>query len=114
MLATAFVLVFNIMSLSTYTPVIYGEEIPEESCEDILDCVLVVYTAGAIGDDMDELVMGRFIFDIIFVVFMEMLFGNLISGVMLDSFGELKEQDSERDEDKNGFCYICGMAKEDV
>lgn len=90
MLATAFVLVFNILSLSTYTPVIYGEDIPEESCEDILDCVLVVYTAGAIGDDMDELVIGRFIFDIVFVVFMEMLFGNLISGVMLDSFGELK------------------------
>lgn len=63
---------------------------------------------------MDQLVMGRFIFDIVFVVFMEMLFGNLISGVMLDSFGELKEQDGERDEDKNGFCYICGMAKEDV
>lgn len=43
---------------------------------------------------MDELHIDRFIFDIIFNVFMNMLFSNLISGVMLDAFSELKEKDS--------------------
>lgn len=87
MLAAAFILVFNILSLSTYTPVIYGDGIPEDqACEDIMDCVLVVYTSGAIGDDMDTLVWGRFLFDMVYVVFMELLFANLISGIMLDAF----------------------------
>lgn len=52
MLAAVFVLVFNVLSLSTYVPVIYEDELPEESCSNILECVLTVYTSGAIGDDM--------------------------------------------------------------
>lgn len=40
LLAAAFILVFNIMSFSTYTPVIYEDDIPEEACETILECVL--------------------------------------------------------------------------
>lgn len=63
---------------------------------------------------MDTLIWGRFIFDIIYVVFMEMLFGNLVSGIMLDAFAELKSQDKDRDEDKKGQCYICSMTVQDV
>jgi len=33
MLAGAFILVFNVLSLSTYTHVIWEEDFPEESCE---------------------------------------------------------------------------------
>ena len=40
LLATAFILVFNVLSFSTYTSVIYEEDIPEEPCVDILNCVL--------------------------------------------------------------------------
>ena len=40
LLATGFILVFNVLSFSTYSAVIYEEEIPEESCDTILDCVL--------------------------------------------------------------------------
>jgi hypothetical protein len=49
-----------------------------------------VYTSGAIGDDMDELYVGRFFFDTLYVVFMEMLFQNLVGGMMIDTFGGLK------------------------
>ena len=51
-LATVFILVFNVVSLNTYAPVLWGDDIPEESCEDIIDCVLAMYTGGAIGGDM--------------------------------------------------------------
>lgn len=53
----------------------------------------------------------RFSFDIVFTVFMEMLFQNIVSGIMIDAFSELKEEDNTRDEDKKNFCYICGMSK---
>ena len=113
-LATAFILVFNVLSFSTYTSVIYEDDIPEEACAGIMNCVLELYTSGAIGDDMDTFEMGRFVFDIGYVVFMELLFQNLVGGIMIDGFASLRAQDDERDEDKKGQCYICSMTKANV
>jgi hypothetical protein len=56
-----------------------------------------VYTSGAIGDDMDRIYPGRFSFDMVYFIFMEILFSNLVSGIMIDGFGSLKEADAERD-----------------
>ena len=42
---------------------------------------------------------------------MEMLFQNIVGGIMIDAFTELKDEDYARNEDKKGFCYICGMDK---
>jgi hypothetical protein len=42
---------------------------------------------------------------------MEMLFQNIVGGIMIDAFSELKESDEARDEDKSNLCYICGMDK---
>lgn len=55
-----------------------------------------MYTSGAIGDDMDELYAGRFFFDTVYFIFMEILFANLVSGIMIDGFGGLKEEDANR------------------
>jgi hypothetical protein len=58
-----------------------------------VDCVLVLYTSGAINDDMDQFEAGRFFFDIGYIVFMEMMFQNIVGGIMMDAFAGLKEQD---------------------
>jgi hypothetical protein len=63
---------------------------------------------------MNEFQFSRFIFDIVYIVFMELLFQNLVSGIMIDAFAELKANDAARDEDKAGMCYICFMGKPDV
>lgn len=42
---------------------------------------------------------------------MEIMFQNIVGGIMIDSFSELKEEDEARDEDKTNLCYICGMDK---
>jgi hypothetical protein len=39
---------------------------------------------------MDELYAGRFFFDTVYFIFMEILFANLVSGIMIDGFGGLK------------------------
>ena len=96
-LAGCFILVFNIISLNTYVSVIYEEEVPAEACEDFLGCVLELYTSGAIGDDMDQLYVGRFVFDTLYVVFMEMIFQGLVGGIIIDAFMGLKEEDGIRD-----------------
>jgi len=76
--------------------------------------VLELYTSGAIGDDMDQLYVGRFMFDTLYVVFMEMIFQGLVGGIIIDAFMGLKEEDSVRDEDKKNKCYICAMNKPDM
>lgn len=76
--------------------------------------MLTVYTSGAIGDDMDDLYGDRFFFDTIYFIFMEILFSNLVSGIMIDGFGGLKEADNEREQDKKSKCYICSMEKPDI
>ncbi len=63
---------------------------------------------------MDQLYVGRFMFDTLYVVFMEMIFQGLVGGIIIDSFMGLKEEDSVRDEDKKTNCYICAMKKPDV
>ena len=63
---------------------------------------------------MDQLYVGRFIFDTLYVVFMEMIFQGLVAGMIIDSFMGLKESDNARDLDKKNNCYICAMSKPDV
>lgn len=33
---------------------------------------------------------GRFIYDMIYVVFMDLLFGNIVGGVLIDNFASLR------------------------
>ena len=91
---------FNVLSLSTYSHVIYEDNFPQDACETIVDCVSVLYTSGAINDSMDQFEAGRFFFDIGYIVFMEMMFQNSVGGIMMDAFAGLKEEDEFRDEDK--------------
>ena len=35
---------------------------------------------------------GRFMWDMIYVVFMDMLFGNILSGVLIDNFASLRAE----------------------
>lgn len=112
--AVCFIMVFNVLSLNTYTSVIYEDDLPEEVCDNIANCVLTVYTSGAIGDSMDQIYFGRFTFDLVYFIFMEILFANLVSGIMIDGFGALKEADQAREDDKKLNCYICSLGKSDV
>ncbi len=39
---------------------------------------------------MDSFQGGRFAYDMIYVVFMDMLFGNIVGGVLIDNFASLR------------------------
>ena len=114
-LAAVFILVFNVVALNTYTPVLYGDsDLPEEACVDVIDCVLKLWYGGAIGESMETLEMMRFFFDLVYATFMDTMFSSIIGGIMMDAFSELKEQDETRNDDQDNFCYICGTSKTDV
>lgn len=43
----------------------------------------------------------------VYVVFMTLLFQNLISGIIIEAYMRLTKEDEERENDKKGKCYIC-------
>lgn len=43
-----------------------------------------------------------------------MLFGNIISGIMIDTFAELRSQRETISFDKQNKCYICGIDRATV
>ena len=48
----------------------------------------------------------------LYTIFMDMLFGNIVGGVLIDTFAELRDKRNEIIEDKEGLCFICGISKE--
>ena len=61
---------------------------------------------------MKEFEIVRFSYDMIYGIFFGILFSNIISGIMLDAFGALREQNNELVHDKENYCYICNISRE--
>ena len=40
-----------------------------------------------------------------------MMFGNIVSGLMLDAFGSLREEADARASDKENKCFICDISR---
>ena len=60
---------------------------------------------------MESFELMRFIYDIIYFTFFEMLFGNIVSGIMLDAFSSLREEADSLVNDKKNKCYICDISR---
>jgi hypothetical protein len=58
-------------------------------CTGPFSCILALFVSGAIGETMSKFEIVRFTFDLIYAIFFGLLFGNIISTLMLDAFGEL-------------------------
>lgn len=63
---------------------------------------------------MDSFQNQRFVYDTIYAIFFGLLFGNIISGIMIDAFSGLRENNDALDEDKTNLCYICNIKREDL
>jgi len=103
------------VTFSNYMKNVYSSDEEEEKmCQTMIDCILQLFVSGAIGETMEEFEMVRFIYDMIYVTFFGMLFGNIISGIMLDSFAELRERTNDLVKDKENYCYICNISREQL
>lgn len=70
-----------------------------------------LYVSGTIGGSVEELEPMRFATDMIYFIFFDLLFGNIVSGKMIDTFAELRSQREEMTDDKKNKCYICGRSR---
>lgn len=63
---------------------------------------------------MEELKLSRFLTDLIYFIFFGLLFGNIVSGIMIDTFAELRAKREDMTNDKKNKCYICGRSRGEV
>ena len=113
-LGFVFTYIFNTVTFSNYMKDMYtGKEDPSEMCDEVIGCVTTLYIAGVVGESA-EFEMVRYSYDMISFIFFEIMFGSIVSSLMLDAFSSLREEQDGRQEDKENFCYICNVTRETV
>ncbi|XP_060734913.1 ryanodine receptor 2 isoform X4 [Tachysurus vachellii] len=95
---------------------------PDMKCDDMLTCYLFhmyvgVRAGGGIGDEIedpagDESEFYRVVFDITFFFFVIVILLAIIQGLIIDAFGELRDQQEQVKEDMETKCFICGIGSE--
>ncbi|XP_068576132.1 ryanodine receptor 2 isoform X5 [Cebidichthys violaceus] len=91
-------------------------------CNDMLTCYMFhmyvgVRAGGGIGDEIedpagDEFEVERIFFDITFFFFVIVILLAIIQGLIIDAFGELRDQQEQVKEDMETKCFVCGIGSE--
>eukprot|EP00388_Colpodella_angusta_P012999 GDKJ01032753.1.p1 GENE.GDKJ01032753.1~~GDKJ01032753.1.p1 ORF type:complete len:855 (+),score=97.81 GDKJ01032753.1:385-2565(+) len=115
LLGCMFVYLFTIVAF-----VGFRDHFEDSACESLAACVLHILTTGlrqggGIGDQMtkvnnsDPNYMSRVVFDFLFWAFMIVIFLNILFGIIIDTFAELRDEKSKKEEDMHTRCFICGI-----
>ncbi|CAD8053653.1 unnamed protein product [Paramecium sonneborni] len=113
LLGILFVFAFSVISFNVYFDDIYqGEQ--TETCNSLITCMITLITSGVIGNSMINWDPLKFFFDMLFTVFFGLLFTNIIQGIMIDTFAELRDQRQKIEEDIKNKCFICAASRTDL
>lgn len=93
-------------------------------CSSYFECY--VYTlnkgiraGGGIGDTLSISILSsspayfwsRFFYDITFFVIIKLILINIISGIIIDNFGNLRDEMNARETDIRNNCFVCGVSR---
>uniref|UniRef100_A0A8C3SQ10 Inositol 1,4,5-trisphosphate receptor n=1 Tax=Chelydra serpentina TaxID=8475 RepID=A0A8C3SQ10_CHESE len=108
-------------------PLISKEEIEEEdkehTCETLLMCIVTVLShglrsGGGVGDVLrkpskeEPLFAARVIYDLLFFFMVIIIVLNLIFGVIIDTFADLRSEKQKKEEILKTTCFICGLERD--
>uniref|UniRef100_A0A8C1VAV8 Ryanodine receptor 3 n=1 Tax=Cyprinus carpio TaxID=7962 RepID=A0A8C1VAV8_CYPCA len=98
------------------------EDAPDMKCDDMMTCYLFhmyvgVRAGGGIGDEIEDPAgdpseLYRILFDITFFFFVIVILLAIIQGLIIDAFGELRDQQEQVKEDMETKCFICGIGND--
>ena len=54
----------------------------------------------------------RFVFDFSYYIIIGVILLNIIFGIIIDTFGALRDETNERAEELENLCFICGTKRE--
>ena len=91
-------------------------------CHDLFNCYastvnLGLRMGGGIGDGIrktvweDDLYASRVVFDIFFFIWISVILLNVVFGIIIDTFGERRDERKEANAMINNQCFICGETR---
>lgn len=94
----------------------------ENKCQHLIQCYLThisygIRSGGGIGDQLPKHYIGkennieyyRMIFDLLWYFFVNLLMLNIILGVIVDTFKELRQENDSNEFDIENVCFVCGI-----
>lgn len=123
LLLTIIVYIYTVIAFNFFRKFYIQEEDEEvdKKCHDMLTCFVFhlykgVRAGGGIGDEIgdpdgDDYEVYRIIFDITFFFFVIIILLAIIQGLIIDAFGELRDQLESVKDDMESNCFICTMDK---
>uniref|UniRef100_A0A2H8TPJ2 Ryanodine receptor 44F n=1 Tax=Melanaphis sacchari TaxID=742174 RepID=A0A2H8TPJ2_9HEMI len=124
LLLTIIVYIYTVIAFNFFRKFYIQEEDDEvdKKCHDMLTCFVFhlykgVRAGGGIGDEIgspdgDDYEVYRIMFDITFFFFVIIILLAIIQGLIIDAFGELRDQLESVKEDMESNCFICGIGKD--
>ena len=100
-----------------------GQYITEPFCHSSLQCFLILISYGTRGrlselipiasfKNSKKMFMWRFIYDMTFQIIVIMIMGNITFGLIVDTFGELRDDTYSYENDRNNICFICQLSRD--
>ena len=109
--------------------IIFPGDFNERTCNTLINCFLYIVDQthkedGGIGAAIDpsydeagskiDINYGRVVYDFFFAFIVLQIIIQLISGLIIDVFKELRGEVEKKEEDLKSSCIICGNSKEDI
>ena len=97
----------------------------ENFCQTLLECSINFFNhgvraGGGIGDiieqksfDVMSLYLLRWVSDLVFYITVILLLLNMINGVIVSTFSQIREESNEKEEDIKNKCFICNIDRLD-
>ena len=102
-----------------------GSLISEGFCYSSVQCYLYYISlgtrsGGGIGDSISavsyqkdvKMFIARFFHDMLFFIIVNLILGNVFLGIIIDTFGELRDAQLENENDRKNICFICQLSSD--
>ncbi|XP_070152834.1 inositol 1,4,5-trisphosphate receptor-like isoform X2 [Polyergus mexicanus] len=97
-----------------------GGELKERSCDSLVMCIVTTLNqglrnGGGIGDvlrapsSIEPLFVARVVYDLLFFFIVIIIVLNLIFGVIIDTFADLRSEKQQKELILKNTCFICGL-----
>ncbi|KXJ16906.1 Inositol 1,4,5-trisphosphate receptor type 1 [Exaiptasia diaphana] len=97
-----------------------SSSVKERACDTLIMCIVTTLNqglrnGGGIGDVLrrpsstEKMFAGRVIYDLLFFFVVIIIVLNLIFGVIIDTFADLRSEKQTKDEVLKNTCFICGL-----
>uniref|UniRef100_A0A663FL32 Inositol 1,4,5-trisphosphate receptor n=1 Tax=Aquila chrysaetos chrysaetos TaxID=223781 RepID=A0A663FL32_AQUCH len=118
-----FILKFSVGDWCSSPAPLHEEDGIERTCDTLLMCIVTVLNqglrnGGGVGDVLrkpskdEPLFAARVVYDLLFYFIVIIIVLNLIFGVIIDTFADLRSEKQKKEEILKTTCFICGLERD--